>query len=89
MPCRAVERVSVPKLPAASLKCWMINWRTGPCRLRVWNKKSVVSAENPLIAKDAMSGASGNVNLTPELDRFVATKVKSGRCENALPLSVA
>jgi antitoxin ParD1/3/4 len=24
-----------------------------------------------------------NVNLTPELDRFVATKVKSGRYENA------
>ena len=24
-----------------------------------------------------------NVNLTPELDRFVATKIKSGRYENA------
>lgn len=24
-----------------------------------------------------------NINLTPELDRFVATKIKSGRYENA------
>ena len=34
MPCRAVERVSVPKLPAASLKSWTTNWRMGRCRPR-------------------------------------------------------
>jgi antitoxin ParD1/3/4 len=41
----------------------------------------MVSKPPPVERADAMP--TRNVNLTDELDRFVATKVKSGRYENA------
>jgi antitoxin ParD1/3/4 len=39
-----------------------------------------------MVSKEDAEGSAmptRNVNLTPELDRFVATKIKSGRYENA------
>src|SRR5713101_4044314 len=50
-------------------------------KLRLGHASHAIMFLNKGVGRSAMP--TRNINLTPGLDRFVATKVKSGRYENA------
>jgi antitoxin ParD1/3/4 len=82
------EEILLSHLERAEERCFLVSIKRGhvaPVSAveSGWQSLPVVMMRSKFQQERAVAMPTRNVNLTAELDRFVATKVKSGRYENA------